>query len=90
MGLQVWIFLYYICFAEEALTRRGIPSDISLKILYPAMVMVVIYIWILAATGTYGEIRWWPSRDRLSRLVPPSIKKMTMTKCRWTLLLYQS
>jgi len=68
--------------------KRGKVEIFSKIFLYPAMVTVLIYVWIITATGGLGEIRWWPSRDRLSRLVPPSIKNATLTKCRWTLLFY--
>jgi len=84
VGWHVWIFLF-VCLVD-AILKRGKAELYSKIFLYPAMVMLLIYVWIIVAIGRLGEIRWWPSRDRLSRLVPPSIKNATMTKCRWTLL----
>jgi len=72
---------------------RGGADFMTKSIIYPGTVIVLTYVWIIAATGGLGEIRWWPSRDRrdrLSRLVPPPIQNVTMTKCMWTLSLYQS
>ena len=87
VGWHVWIFLF-VCLVDAILKRH--EAELYSKIfLYPAMVMVLIYVWIIVAIGGLGEIRWWPSQDRLSRLVPPSIKSATMTKCRWTLLFYR-
>jgi hypothetical protein len=86
VGWNVWIFLF-VFFVRAMLRRGGDDSDVLCKIfIYPGMVSVLIYTWIMAATGRLGEIRWWPSRDRMSRLIPPSIKNATMTKCRWSLL----
>ena len=78
MGSNVWIFLG-LCFADRFIA-------ITIYFLYPTALLALIYIWIIAATGTLGEIRWWPSGDRIIRLVPPSITNETMTKCRWSLL----
>ena len=89
VGLHVWIFLY-ACFGDEYVTRVNGPSPTLIKFIYSGMVIAVVYAWILAATGRFGEIRWWPSRDRLSRLVPPSIKNATITKCKCSLLFYRS
>jgi len=86
VGWNIWFFLF-ICFVNE-IAKRGDLDFLNKIFLYPAMVMVLIYVWIIVATGTLGEMRWWPSRDRLSRLVPPLIKNATITKCRWTLLFY--
>ena len=87
VGWNVWIF-HVICAFSTIEERRGGNDILVIVPLYSPVVIVSIYVWILAATGTLGEIRWWPSRDRLSRLVPPSIKNATMTKCRWSLLFY--
>ena len=84
VGWNIWFFLF-ICFVNE-IAKRGNLDFLNKIFLYPAMVMVLIYVWIIVATGTLGEMRWWPSRDRLSRLVPPLIKNATITKCRWTLI----
>ena len=82
VGWNVWIFLF-VCFLDAIFENHG--ADLPRKfILYPAVAIVLIYVWIVAATGRLGKIRWWPSRDRLSRLVPPSVKSMAMTKCRWS------
>jgi hypothetical protein len=90
MGCNIWIFLF-ICFVNATAERMGGDLGHSIKILlYPTMVAALIYVWIIAATSTLGEIGWWPLRDRLSRLVPPSINNATMTKCRWSLLFYRS
>jgi len=89
VGWNVWIFLF-TCYLDALLLRKSEGGDLFSKIfLYPAVATVLIYIWIIAAIGRLGEIRWWPSRDRLSCLVPPSIKDATMTKCKGTLLFYQ-
>jgi len=90
VGWNIWIYLF-VCFLD-AIIRRSPGNHLTAKVyLYPPMAIVLIYVWILAATGILlGEIRWWPSRDRLSRLVPPSIKNTTMTKSRWSLLCYRS
>ena len=86
LGWHVWFFLF-VCFGYPMAKR--VLGFLLLKILfYPAVVTVLIYVWIFIATGGLGEIRWWPSRDRLSRLVPLSIKNATMTKCRWILWFY--
>ena len=86
VGWNVWIFLFV--FFLDAIFKNH-RADLSRKfILYPAMAIVLIYVWIIAATGRLGKIRWWPSRDRLSPLVPPSIKSMAMTRCRWSLFCY--
>ena len=90
VGLNIWLF-FVGCFLDAFFKKGG--DDVIKIILYPAMVIVLICIWIIAATGRLGEIspRWWPSRDYpVSRLLPPSIKNATTTKCRWTLLFYQS
>ena len=82
MGCNIWIFFI----GSFTLTEL---DDSSSKILaYLAVIIVFLYVWIMAATGGLGEIRWWLSRDCLSCLVPPSIKNATMTKCRWTLWFY--
>ena len=88
VGWNVWIFLF--AYFATALSQKIPGGDpFSRYLFYPALVMVSIFVWIIAATGRLGEIRWWPSKDRLARLVPPSIKNATMTKCRWTLLFYR-
>jgi hypothetical protein len=85
MGLNLWTFLF-VCFVG-AIFQRSTRSDLWSKLLlYPGMGMMLVCIWIIAATGRFGEVRWWPSKDRLSRLVPPSIANATMIKCRRTLL----
>jgi len=90
VGLNVWIFLF-ACLVDAIFKRLEKNPYIKFLLYQPATAIVLICVWILAATGRLlGEIRWWPSRDRLSRLVPPSIKNATMTKCRWTLLFYRS
>ena len=90
VGCHIWIFLF-ICFfdvfAERTLMRGDLYHFIK-NVLYLTMVTALIYVWIIAATSRLGEMRWWSPRDRLSRLVPPSIKNATMTKCRLTLLFY--
>lgn len=89
---NIWIILF-VCFTEafyKSQSQHGDDFEVTKFILYLGMVIVLIHIWIVAATGGLGEIRWWPSRDRLSGLVPPSIKNTTMMKCRWSLLFYQS
>jgi hypothetical protein len=86
VGWNVWIFLFVFFLDAIFKNHRADPS--RKFILYPAMAIVLIYVWIIAATGRLGKIRWWPSRDRLSRLVPPSIKNGAVTKCRWPLLFY--
>ena len=89
MGLNIWTFLF-VCFVD-AIFQRDIRSDLYSKfLLYPGMGMMLMCIWIIAATGRFGEIRWLPSKDHLSHLVPSSIKNATMMKCRWTLLFYRS
>ena len=88
MGWNIWIFLFYYFGAEIAgrrLSKYGGYPQLSKIVLYPTMVIVLIYVWTIAATGRLGEMRWWPSRDRLSHLVPLSIKNATMIKCRWSL-----
>ncbi|KIM43591.1 hypothetical protein M413DRAFT_25929 [Hebeloma cylindrosporum] len=80
VGWNDWIFLF-VYFVNSIAEREA--GDVLLVIqilLYPATVTVLVYTWIIAATGRLGETRWWPSRDRLSRLVPPSITNATMTK----------
>ena len=86
VGWHVWVFLFV--FFVNAMTKRygGYLRLLSQIFLYPGMIIFLIHSWIIAATGRLGEIRWWPSRGHLSHLVPPSIKNMTMTKCRCTLL----
>jgi hypothetical protein len=86
VGWHVWFFLF-VCFGYP-LAKKALGFLLLKTLFYPAVVTVLIYVWIIMATGGLGEIRWWPSGDRLSRLVPPSIKNATMTKCRWTLLFY--
>jgi len=89
VGWNVWIFLL-VCFLPPMLPDYSDSKFRAKVIIYSPMVIVVICFWITAATGRLGEVRWWPSRDCLFHLVPPSIKNATVTKCRWTLLLYQS
>jgi hypothetical protein len=92
MCWHIWIFLF-VCFVDAIIRRTNVKANVDLEtkfILYPGTAIVLIYVWILAATGGFGEIRWWPSRDCLFCLVPSSIKNATMTKCRWSLLFYQS
>ena len=89
VGFNVWIF-FLVCFVDTIAKRLGEGVNLANKIvLQPAMVIVSISSWIIAATGRLGEIILRPSKYRLSRLVPPSIKNATMIKCRWTLF-YQS
>jgi len=78
LGWNVWIFLF-VCFVDPILKRYEV--DFVTIVLYPTAAMVLKRIWIIAATGTLGEFRWWPSRDRLSHLIPPSIKNTTVVKC---------
>ena len=88
VGWHIWIFLF-VYFVDGIIRRtndtEAIVYVLTKFILYPGTVIVLIYVWIIAATGALGEIRWWPSRDHLSRLVPPSIKNVTRTKSMWTL-----
>jgi hypothetical protein len=83
MSWNVWIFLAIYCE-----TLSSIIPDMKF-LFYSDLLMASILVWIIASTGKHGEIRWWPSKDRFSRLVPPSIKNATMTKGRWTLLFYR-
>jgi hypothetical protein len=88
IGLHIWAVLFAL-FADVIQAQKDVLL-LSKILRYQGLVLMLIYVWILAATGRFGEIKWWPSHDRLSCLVPPSIKNMTMTKCRWSLLFYQS
>jgi hypothetical protein len=79
-GCNIWIF-FIGSFALAEPDNRN-PNPIA-KILDPlAVVIALLYVWITAATGRFGKIRWWPSRDHLSCLIPLSIKNATVTKCR--------
>ena len=85
VGWNVWIFLF-ILLLDGIAEKKGDVYPLLIKvILYPQVVTVLIYTWIITATGRLGEIRWWPSRDCLSRLVPPLIKNTILTKCQWSL-----
>ena len=91
VGWHVWIFLF-LYFVDETIRRIDTPFMVDFEtksVLYPGTVIVLIYTWTVAATGGLGEIRWWPSRGRLSRFIPPSMKNAAMTKCKWTLLFYR-
>ena len=77
VSCHVWIFLF-VCLSDPIVQKWGgnNPSNMyNILLLYPGTVIVLIYVWIIAATGTLGEIRWWSS----------TIKNATVTKCRWTL-----
>ena len=87
IGWHIWSFLF-VCIVNAIKAEQNQSSLITKIMLYLGMAIVLVYIWILAATGRFGEIRWWPSGDHLSSLISPSIQNMTITKCRWTLLLY--
>ena len=92
VGWHIWIFLL-VYFVDETLRKIDVPALADFEtqfILYPSTVVVLIYTWVIAATGGLGESRWWPSRGRLSRFIPPSMKNATMTKCMWTLLFYRA
>jgi hypothetical protein len=87
VGWNIWIFLF--AYFANTLSRQIPGGDpFSKYLFYPALVIVSILVWIIVATGKLGEIRWWPSKDRFSRLVPPSIKNAAMTKGRWMLFFY--
>jgi hypothetical protein len=84
VGLNIWILLV-TCFLDAYYNKHDDSDMVNKFFIRPSMAIVLIYVWIIAATGRLGEIKWWPSRDHpLSRLVPSSIKNATMTKCRWT------
>jgi len=83
MGCNICIFLFYYFVAEipgrEFSSRiYSVSSKFNTTVLYLNMVIGLIHIWIITATG----MRWWPSRDHLSHLVPLSIKNTTLMKCR--------
>ena len=83
---SVWIFLF-ICFVNA--TAKRVDLGITFYIVY----IPVVTSWVYGygcITGRLGEIKWWPSRDRLSHFVPPSIQNSTITRCGCILLFYQS
>lgn len=88
---NVWIILF-LCLVDVIVTPAGETDPafptLSIKILlYIAMMAMSICSFYIAATG---GMRWWPTRDKLSRLVPPSIANATVTKCRCKSLIYRS
>ena len=82
VGWGIWFFLF-VCFVL-GMAKRNDFHPFNEIFFYPAVVMGLVYSGIIAASGTLGEIKWWPSRDSLSHLIPLSIRDASMTKCRWT------
>ena len=80
IGWHIWSFLF-VCIVIAIQAEQNRSVHFNRIMLYLGMAIILIYIWILAAHGRFGEIRWWPSGNHL---FCPSIKNMTMTKCRWT------
>jgi len=75
------LIFFFVCFVNASAEKMPGFDKVIKTMLYPTMVTAEIYVWIIAAPG----MRWWPSRDHLSYLVPHPIKNTTMTKCRSTL-----
>ena len=80
---NVWIVLF-LCFVDVLAEDDLLPPLLFKIVLYITMILLSISPWFFAATsGKLEEMRWWPTRDHLSRLVPSSIANATVTKCRW-------
>jgi len=84
VGWGIWFFLS-VCFVN-GMAKRDDFHPLNQIFFYPAAVMAIVYTWIIADNGALGEMRWWPSRDRLWSLVSPSIKNGSMKECRLMLL----
>ena len=76
--LNVWILLQ-LYFIHSIVQKTHKP--LSTKVLfYTAPITAWMMIWHIY--GWVWETRWWPSRDRLIHLLPPSMVKVSVTKCR--------
>jgi len=85
LTLNVWIILF-LCFVDVIVEMASdiLPPLLLKVVLYTAMIILSISSWFIIATSAeLEEMRWWPTRDRLSLLVPSSIANATVTKCRW-------
>jgi hypothetical protein len=79
---NVWIVLF-LCFVNVLTGDDLLPPLLFKIVLYITMILLSISPWFFAATsGKLEGMRWWPTRDHLSRLVPSSIANATVTKCR--------
>jgi len=77
--LNAWIILL-LFFVRVFLQEYRDVTTLSIKfLLYIAPIIGWIFIWF--AYGWLWETRWWPSRDRLIRLLPPSMANTTVIKC---------
>jgi hypothetical protein len=80
--LNVWIILL-LSFAHVLLQEEHDLTTLSIKILlYTSAIIMWILIWFIYGWFWAPGTRWFPTRDRLSRLLPPSIANANMSKCR--------
>jgi len=85
LTLNVWIVLF-LCFVDVIveMTDDILPPLLFKVVLYTGMITLFISSWFIAATSDeLEEMRWWPTRDHLSRLFPSSFANATVTTCRW-------
>jgi len=82
--LNAWVILQ-LSFVHSIFQETH--KTLSTKVLfYTAPITAWMMIWHIY--GWVWETRWWPSRDRLIHLLPPSMANVTMTKCRWLLEIF--